>query len=184
MSSCHQIRNHYELCWGAEATVHTSTVGRYQELPSDFCILIFPPRSTRSLWTYATCGMSQQPDAPRIELHLLSPQETDAHIELLAAIAHYHLTGEYVGLGHTVNFGRPWLPDSMCDHGLISLPYLDGPKLEWMNGVSSRKVRFLWLIPITAKEVAFMKKEGLEALESRLEHANFDYADPLRSSVV
>jgi hypothetical protein len=51
----------------------------------------------------------------------------------VTAIAHFHRTGSALGLGHTVNFGRPWLPTSSCTHGLGSLPYLDGPDLEWLH---------------------------------------------------
>lgn len=52
--------------------------------------------------------------------------------------AHFHRTGSALGLGHTVNFGRPWLPGSSCTHGLVSLPYLFGPELEWLQQPSTR----------------------------------------------
>ena len=126
--------------------------------------------------------MSHQPDAPPIELHLFSPEQTEAHVELLTAMAYYHLTRDYLDLGHTVNFGRPWFPKSKCDHGLISLPYLDGPKLEWLDA-GLRKIRFLWLIPITPAELQFKKVEGLEALEEKFEESNFNYLNPWRASV-
>jgi len=107
------------------------------------------------------------------------------HTELLTAVAHYHRTGAKLGLGHTVNFGRPWLPDSLCTFGLISLPYIDGPKLEWLPLDSADHcARLLWLVPITEAEVAFKKAHGVEALEERLEAAHFDYIDPQRASVV
>lgn len=108
------------------------------QLPPGFRVLVFRPNERRKMWTYASCGMSQQSDAVPLELHLFSPVQTDLHVELLTAIAHYHVTGEYLDLGHTVNFGRGWLPGSQC---LISLPYLDGPTLEWYEQ-SSRRIRF------------------------------------------
>jgi hypothetical protein len=123
--------------------------------------------------------MSAQADADPLELHLFSPIQSDSLVELLAATAHYHLTGEYLGLNHTVNFGRPWLPGSLCDHGLISLPYLDGPALEWLI-CANIKVRFLWLIPITKAEVEFKKRHGIETLESIFETKKFDYLNPTR----
>ena len=135
------------------------------------------------MWTYATCGMSNQGDATPIELHLFSPSKHIQHVELLTVVAHYHLTGEYLDLGHSVNFGRPWMPDSRCDHGLISLPYLDGPLLEWAD-VGNRKVRFLWLVPITAEERAYKQRYGLEKLESLFEEKSFNYLDAKRESVV
>lgn len=176
------IRDHYERCWKAKAETRRWQTGPAWQLPPSFCVLVFAPSANRKMWTYATCGMSSQGDAPPLELHLFSPVQTETHVELLTAVAHYHLTGSYLDLGHTVNFGRPWLPGSLCDHGLISLPYLDGPSLEWLED-GNRKVRFLWLIPITGDEVAYKKQHGLEALESRLEASNFNYLDPARHSV-
>jgi len=176
------IAAHYQHCWTVEGLSKQWKQGPIWQLPPDFNVLVFPPHGERTAWTYATCGMSQQGDASAIELHLFSQSENDLHVELLTAIAHYHLTGEYLDVGHTVNFGRPWFENSKCDHGLISLPYLDGPKLEWLN--SKQKIRFLWLIPITSAEVDFAKTQGLEALESKFEAANFNYLDPKRASVV
>lgn len=135
------------------------------------------------MWTYATCGMSALIPSVPIELHLFSPFATNSHVELLTAIVHYHLTGAALNLGHTVNFGRPWLPESQCEFGLISLPYLDGPGLEQLT-LDDKTINFAWLIPITESEVKFKKSNGLEALEHEFEQANFNYIDPKRSGVV
>jgi len=177
------IKQHYEQCWGTKSELVEFKGGPVWQLPPGFSVLVFRPNERRKMWTYATCGMSQQSDAIPLELHLFSPVQTDLHAELLTAIAHYHVTGEYLDLGHTVNFGRGWLPGSKCDHGLISLPYLDGQTLEWCEQ-SSRRIRFLWLIPITKKELEFKKSHGLEALEAHFDNAKFNYLDPLRQSVV
>ena len=80
-----------------------------------------------------------------------------------------------------MNLGRPWLPGSSCTHGLVSLPYLDGPDLEWLQHA---RIRFLWLVPITERELEFKKTHGLEALEERFEAKQFDFLDPRRPSVV
>ena len=177
------IAEHYRECWKAAGEPVSWSLGPVEQLPPDFRVLVFPPRENRKMWTYATCGMSQQGDAPPLELHLFSPIRAEALVELLTVIAHYHLTGAYLDVGHTVNFGRPWLPQSKCDHGLISLPYLDGPNLEWLK-MPERSVRFLWLVPITDEELRFKKAHGLEALENRLEERQFNYLDPMRSSVI
>ena len=126
--------------------------------------------------------MSHPDDDQPLELHMFSAVEAPEHVELLSAVAHYHRTGAKLGLGHTVYFGRPWLPGSLCTHGLIALPYLDGPDLEILE-LDGTAVRFLWIIPITKKELEFKKERGLEALEARLEAANFDYLNPNRESV-
>jgi Suppressor of fused protein (SUFU) len=178
-----EIKKHYEDQWREKAEFCQWQKGPVSDLPENFGILKFQPSLHRNMWIYATCGMSKQPDSNRIELHLFSPCETQSLVELLTVVAHYHLTGDYVDVGHTVNFGRPWLPNSRCDHGLISLPYLDGPDLEWLV-TPSGKVRFLWLIPVTLKEVEFLGRNGLEAMEKLFEHSNFNYLDPARVSVI
>jgi hypothetical protein len=127
--------------------------------------------------------MSQPEDAERLELHLVTWEKKAIEhglVELLTVVAHYHRTGRALGLGHTVNFGRPWLPGSRCTHGLISLPYLDGPNLEWL---AEPRIQFLWLIPVTEAEVRYKRQHGLEALEQRFEESQFNYLDPVRASV-
>lgn len=178
-----QLQEHYETCWNSKARALKWRSGPVEELPEDFRVLLFEPNTARNMWTYATCGMSLKTDDEPLELHLFSPIENPQLVELLTAIAHYHRTSSQLGLGHTVNFGRSWLPGSACDHGLVSLPYLDGPSLEWMQA-EEFQVRFLWLVPITQREVDYKKEHGLEALESKLEAASFNYLDSKRPSVV
>lgn len=130
--------------------------------------------------------MSQPTDDEddRLELHVLADPKHSVErdiVEILTAVAHFHRTGSHLGLEHSVNFGKPWYPKSLCTYGLISLPYLDGPELEFMKNPT---VRFLWLIPITQPEVTFKKKFGMEKLEERFEQAQFNYLNPLRPSVV
>jgi len=185
MSQTHlkHLIDHYQSVWQADVRARRWNQGPSYELPLDFSILEVPPTPQRSMWTYATCGMSQPSEPSPIELHLFSTSPAEMHVELLTALAHYHHTARRLGLGDTVNFGRPWLPGSLCDHGLISLPYLDGPKLEVMECLDGL-VRCLWLVPITKAEVEYKKAHGLEALEERLEDAQFDFVAQMRPSVV
>lgn len=177
------IKEHYELNWSTNATIKHWSQGPIQELPFDFCVLEFKPTESRDMWTYATCGMCQPNDKVKIELHLFSETQNDSLVELLTVIAHYHRNSILLDLNQSVNFGRPWLPNSSCDHGFISLPYLDGPDLEWFSCPGKNNIRFLWLIPVTKKEVEFKKLKGAEALEDAFEKARFDYTDPMRKSV-
>ena len=156
------IIKHYSEFWGG-FTEHKFNRGPINELPDNFKILKFAPTSKRNMWTYATCGMSARLDKNAIEIHIFSPVEYDFLIELLTIIAHYHITGGNLGVGHTVN--------------------LDGPLLENLQS-SSRKIQFLWLIPITVSEVNYKKQNGLEALEQKFDEAYFNYLDPYRKSIV
>jgi Suppressor of fused protein (SUFU) len=177
-----QIESHYATNWRRARKSMRLEGGRIAELSPEFRVLLMdrPDRTT----AYATVCMSQPEDRERLELHLLSRASADQEeglVELLTVMAHFHRTVTPLGVGHTVNFGRPWLPGSECTCALVSLPYLDGPKLEWMPDHS---VRFLWVIPITPTERRFKIAHGINALEERFESTGFDYLDPLRPSVV
>jgi hypothetical protein len=175
------LTQHYQRVWRRSGVKRDWTKGPTAELPEGFCVLEFPPGQGRDMWTYATCGMSAGIYEKPIELHLFSPVQAEELVELLTVVAHYHSTGAHLGLGHTVNLGRPWLPGSRCSFGLISLPYLDGPDLEVMRDpASGQEVHCLWLIPITARERQLKKQRGLQALEDLFQAAGINYVDPHR----
>src|SRR5689334_5826036 len=123
--------------------------------------------------------MSQSDDPDPLELHMVSPEDSPTVVEILTAAAYYHRTTARLGLAHSVNFGCPWLAGSTCDHGLISLPYLDGPKLEELV-VGTILVHCYWLVPLTAAEYDFLRHESVELLEQAFERTNFNYLDPFR----
>lgn len=181
---CEKLKDHYSKIWGNSPVIKKLMKGPVQDLPQEFGILEFPPTLSRHMWTYATCCMSQPEDKELLELHMFSPIQSEKLVELLTITAHFHRTGELLGLGHTINFGCPWFVKSKCDHGLVSLPYLDGPAIERCEfSMPDLVVQCLWLIPITKAERDFKKLNGLEALEARLEEKKFNYLDPYRPSV-
>ena len=177
------IQAHYECIWCGKASICHWKSGPYQQLPESFCVLKFAPTIHQGMWAYATSGMSFRTDVPGLELHLFSPFESDLHTELLTVIAHYHLNESSLAVGHIINFGRPWLEGSNCTRGLISLPYLDGPNLEWLE-TGGRRIQFLWLIPITNSEANYCKANGLESLEKLFDKPGFNYLDPYRNSLI
>ncbi|MDP3237945.1 MAG: suppressor of fused domain protein [Myxococcales bacterium] len=172
------IENHYTKSWGPPLRRERLTRGPVHELPPDFEVLVFQRNDSLC---YATSSMSQPLDDEALELHLMAEHAQPGLVELLTVVAHYHRTGHRLGLGHSVNFGRPWLVGATASFGLISLPYLDGPDLEWS---AEPRIRFLWLLPITEREREFKKAHGTEALEQRFEEAELDYLNPNRNSVV
>lgn len=177
------VAKHYEKVWGGSGRDVGFIGGPLSELPDGFKVLEFEPHGSRSMWTYATCGMSSGEDISPIELHMFSAHKSGEPVELLVATAHYHRTGSTLTVGHTVNFGKPWIDASPCEYGLISLPYLDGPKLENFELHGRIAARCLWLVPITKSEMEFKKENGLEALEDRFDEAQFNYLDPMREAV-
>lgn len=177
------VEAHYRTVWGIDAEPRQFSAGPIERLPVDFMVLRYPPHGARNMWTYATCGMSQPGDLKPLELHMHSRQASPEIEELLVVTAWYHRDGATLDIGHSVNFGRPWLSGSACDRGLISLPYLDGPSLENLR-IGSERARCCWLIPISLAEVEYKQANGLEALEQAFERAGLDYLDPHRASVV
>ena len=128
--------------------------------------------------------MSEGLDGQSLEVFLFSPEQDEDLVELLTVLAHYHRTGARLDVGHTVNFGRPWFDASICEYGLLSLPYLDGADFEWCRLPSGTEVRFAWLIPITRGEVELATSQGLEKLEQLFEDQELDHLNPHRTSVV
>ncbi|GAA4441854.1 suppressor of fused domain protein [Bremerella cremea] len=180
-----QLQQHYAQQWSVSGEACVWSLGPTEALNARFQVLKFASRPGRAMVTYATCGMSSEDDEAPLELHLFAPYEDELLVELLYAVAYYHQTTRPLGLGHTVNFGRPWLATSHCTHGLLSLPYLDGPQLEWLSVADAQApVRCLWLVPITLAEKDFAREFGVDALEQKWEEAEFNYLDPLRASVV
>lgn len=176
---------HYCGIWGECSYQASWKKGPVQALPPDFRLLVFSPTEQRSTWIYATVGMSRKGDDDPVEIHLHSPVETQDHLELLTAVGHYHHTGHRLGLGHTINFGRPWLPMAAASYGVITLPYLDGPTLErCLDEDATLLTQCYWLIPITKSEREYIKKRGLEAMEKLFETQDIQYADPARKGLV
>lgn len=179
------VKEHYISNWGDAFEEKRWTKGPINNLDNDLAILEFKPTDKRKMWTYATSCMSTFAHKSPIELHLFSAVQDDSLVELLTAIAYFHTVDQNLGIGHTVNFGRPWQGNSVCDYGLISLPYLDGPSLESLDlGGNYKTISCYWLIPITLQERDYKIQHGLEALEERLEEKQFNYLDNKRKSVI
>jgi hypothetical protein len=177
------IEAHYRSAWGVDAEPRQFSAGPIQRLPVDFIILRYPPHADRTMWAYATCGMSQPKDLRPMELHMFSPWASPEIEELLVVTADFHRNHIALGVGDSVNFGRPWLRGSKCEHGLVSLPYLYGPALENLR-IGDERVECHWLIPITRAEANYKQENGLEALEQSFERAAFNYLDPQRESTI
>lgn len=180
-----KILEHYISIWGDSFKIYLWDQGPFQKLPYDFRVLEFSPHGDRTIWTYATCCMSQPEDQQPIELFIFSEIQNSELIELLTTVVYYHRNTSKLGLNHTLNFGKPWQKESKCEYGFISLPYLDGPDLEnLLIHETHKQVGFYWLIPVTKAEVDFKKKFGVEALEMKFDTPGFDYVDHARKSLV
>lgn len=177
-----RIREHQEASWGPVLDELRLARGPMPELDPEFCVHVFAPGAERAHWVYATCGMSGDPERPSLELHMLvDARRDDECLEILTVTAWFHRVREPLCLHHTVWFGRPWIDGSRLAYGLLSIPYLT-PGVEVQSG--SPEVLHLWLLPITQAERELKMREGVEALEQRLEEAGIDFASPFRASTV
>jgi hypothetical protein len=165
---------------------HSATGPVTQRLPG-FRVMVVEPGPKTGLWTYLTIGAHQVRHGEHgHEFFVLAPAADDAHVELLAMLAHYHASPraqDWLDLGHTVPIGRPWLPGSACDHILLSLPYPFGNELEQCSDTRGH-IQILWLLPITRAERDFKAAHGLEALEQRFEAVGLRYWEPQRDSII
>jgi hypothetical protein len=170
---------------GHETRIRTFDRGPIQQvLPGFHVIEVGPgPMLGRTAYVSVGPGMPDDINDYHLELITVAAEPSERHVELLAMTAHYHLTGERLGLGHTFPIGEPWVPGSKLDHMLVSLPYPFGPALEEMV-VAGHEVRILWLLPISRSELDYKKQAGLEALEVLFDSEALEYWNPDRSSVV
>lgn len=181
MSYSKNIQHHYETIWENKGSPQYWLKGPVSKLNKEFCVLEFAPTVKRKMWTYATCCMSSEVDSNPVELHLFSAKQDKTLVELMTMVAYFHKTANMLDLNHTFYIGKPWQKNSICDHGFISLPYMDGPNLEF--GLN-KKVKFYWIIPISKKEVEFKKANGVEKLEEKFEELGIDYIYPERKSLI
>tara|TARA_R110000782_G_scaffold45706_7_gene101333 strand:+ start:36560 stop:37096 length:537 start_codon:yes stop_codon:yes gene_type:complete len=171
------LLNHYQRLWGSPIRQHLQERGPIHHLPLGFLVLEFKGGSQ---WKYATVGLGP---VCGMEFFVVAPEQNGHHVQTLAVVSHYAITGPGLGWGHTVFLGEGWLPGSGCDHLLLSKPHADNAGLESFQH-DGRMVRCLWLLPITREEREFKIRCGLEALESIFEDESIDYANPLRTSLV
>ena len=168
---------------GRSIEVFTWTVGPIREQNPHFRVLRVAPASSADVWTYVSVGgwAATEGDAG-LEFVVCTATPEARAVELLAMTVSYN-RGGVLGLGHTVPIGEPWLPRSLCDSLLISLPYPFGPDLQTSH-VGDQHVDFLWLLPITEAERDLKASAGLEALESRFDDVGLEYWRVDRASVV
>jgi hypothetical protein len=176
-----KLKQHYKAFFGVAGKRVQFDKGPIEKLHPNFEVLEFPPNKRHNMYGYCTVGMSlDRDDDNLIELVLYSPESEPEIAELLTAVAYYHRNTLPLNLYHTVNIGRPWLEHSLCDHALISLPYLDGPELEFFN-YKRKETHCYWLIPITEAERDYKIEHGCETLEQLFEDRQFNYLDPQRT---
>ena len=119
-----------------------------------------------------------------LEFVIFSKKKHRRFEEILAMVTYYHANPQHrLGLGHTLPIGEPWVKNSICDHILVSHPYILGPEFEiWKTQKGHGHI--FWLLPITKAERDFKIQNGLEELEKNFEDSKLKYWDPHRKSVV
>lgn len=179
-----RLTRHYEGYYGVLGKRQILARGPVWKLPSEFFVLEFPPNERHQMYSYCTVGMSaDRLDENLIELVVYSSEPATELVELMTVCASFHRNVLPLNLHHTVNIGQPWMHQSKCDHGFISLPYLDGEALEVFE-LGGNIIRCFWFLPITEKERDYKVKYGCEALEQLFEDRQLDYLNPNRECLV
>lgn len=177
------ILNHLQAYWpGNTLEVFRWEQGPITKLLNSFRVCRIRPAMETEAWIYVSLNASEVvgPSDEKNEFMIMSPVEDMIHVETLAALAFYGATYS-LHLGKVIDIGREWFPESKMHHFLVSLPYVQGPKLEFVNGLN---VRILWLLPITEREASFVAEYGVEALESKFDEHEINVLDPNRDSVL
>jgi len=179
-----ELRRHYESFYGVGGDKVTWDIGPTHKLHPEFFILELGPSKRHQMWTYATVGMSlDRDDENLIELITYSRERDKSRIELLTVSASFHRNFAPLNLHHTVVVGQLKDSNTTCDHGFISIPYIEGEELEIIN-INGQQIHCYWFIPITEKEKNFKIEFGCDALEDLFEGKQFDYLDKDRKSLV
>lgn len=121
-----------------------------RELPGLQVLVGHSQTEGRSSFHYLTAGASDILDHPGygLEFCFQSNVEAEQHIELLASVVYMHLDPNHrLGVGHTMNIGRPVLPGSRLDRLLVSIPYPYGGDFEFIHFADDHHARILWLMP-------------------------------------
>jgi hypothetical protein len=181
------ILEHYRAFWGADRIeeIHWTPGPLASRLP-DLHIVKVPPSADGDIWTFATIGVwrATEDEKRGIEFVAVSRAHSAAVMERLGMVAYYQAGGttNRLGAGHLLPIGEPWVPGSLLDAILISLPYPWGPAFEHCQ-LRDRHVQILWVLPITSAERTYAREHGVDALEERFEEAHVDYLDTTRKSV-
>lgn len=152
----------------------------------ELAVVRVAPAASGGPWLYVSAGASEPPleDGYGIELLLLAPAPDKLATKLVAMVANLHADPRYpLSLGQVIEIGRPWLPGASADHLLVALPTFFDPELEWLSD-RERNVRFVWLVPITAREAELARKQGFVALQEKLGAAQLDVSALVRDSAV
>jgi suppressor of fused protein SUFU len=180
------VKKHVSNFWPtSHVSIRNWTQGPVAKLGADFVVVeLSPTPESNNLWVYCTAGTGAAGnDDHQYEFFIVASSASRRHVETLTMLSHYHRFESGVGLGHIVNIGQPWAEGSGCDRLLLSLPYPFGPKLEWLKS-GTLTIQFLWALPITQQEAAFVKQNGIEELERRFDSSKLRYWDVQRQSVV
>ncbi len=142
------------------------------------------PSGQAEPWAHVTVGAWELTAASGRgwEFMLLAPTDEPAAVETLTAVVRRHLFSP-LDAGEILDLGRSWHGEGACTHLLACPPYAYSASLEHLE-LDGLAVRVLWMVPITEREAAFARAEGVEALEQRLQDHAVEFLDARRASVV
>jgi hypothetical protein len=136
----------------------------------------FPPSRERDYWTLITSGMSNEPQGlpngtwhyTELLMYVRNPERwMFRSLKELAEFPFRHETFLY--WGHTIPNGRPVADGpTLLTAFLLLPPYFEAQDFDTVR-ISRDPLHFLWVMPITEAELAFVQENDSDAFLDRLE---------------
>lgn len=148
-------------------------------------VLVYEPFTKRSYYTLVTNGMSDyiQNMPPALSEHAAKRTELIMYVrkpekwmfELLKNVAQLTINeGKYLHWWHALGGKSPIDgANSKFSHCYFLPPYFEDEGFNPMM-VQGEKVDFLWVIPISDRELVYMMENGPESLEEAMKEADMD----------
>lgn len=181
-----RVKAHLERVLGPVARV---TAGRdvAGERQAPCAIATFADQPVEGAFTLVTVGLSDAPllgpEGERVRQELLlcawnSDLDDRLYSLLLSAAQAFRDDDETANPGAVIELDGPLTERSDLHHVFLYPPTYHPDELATVPGATEEdEIEILWLIPITAQEIALIKAQGLEAFEDHLAASDPDLLD-------
>ncbi|MFI6951765.1 suppressor of fused domain protein [Streptomyces sp. NPDC050422] len=177
------LARHLHASWPHCAHVDSRwQAGGIEELVPGFQVRCIAPSDDSEPWVYVSLAASII-GGDSHEFALLSPVEYPRHVETLTMLAHWQAAGRAADVGSVLELGWPWMEGGEAEHLLITPLYAYPPECGTFRD-GAQEVDILWVVPVHASEVAYLRRRGMQKLEERFEKRGVNLLDPRRESVV
>lgn len=186
MTSADAVERHLVSCLGAPSLI-TSARDAERSLSASFRVATFDDQPAESAFTLTTLGVSEhefRDRESRVRQELLvcawNAFRGDALHQFLFAMGNYVIESRTAAArGMIYEFPEPFTAGRAWQHVFVFTPLYHSALLSAVPPVD-----FMWLIPITPAEFAFIQTNGPQAFDDLLTQKDPDLLDLGREAVV